>query len=121
MIVRLAGVDGKENPFNPVEVTEVTSSIDPKGVRGGLFGTALSEVSAVAGRKVSSGGPSFTVTLDGVKPASSRSRLVQKEESMGMRRGMRGNHNGGKNRSQGRRAVSANDLDSELESYMAQK
>ena len=117
MVVRLAGVDGKENPFNPGGVTEVQQPVDAKGSRGGLFGTALAEVSAVAGRKVSSGGPTFTVTLEGVKPAVSRSRLVHKEENFGVKRGVRGN--GGKPRAHGHRAVSSDDLDAELESYMA--
>ena len=107
MVVRLAGVDGKENPFNPMPPSEEKPPVEPQGTRGGFFGTALVESSATSGRTVTAGGPMFTVTLDGAKqPAKQRNDRRIK---------------GGRGQAQVRRVATADDLDAELESYMAQK
>lgn len=132
MVVKLAGADGKENPFNPIEPSSSSSS-SHQAMRGGLFGSALAQEDKT-GRSVMSSSTVFHVTMDGAKkkmPFETPRRVEHHPHHGGGGGGGRGGNRGGDEHDRrggsssssggggkGGRIISAVDLDDDLDSYM---
>ena len=132
MEVKLAGEGGRENPFNPQPSGGAPRS-NKQQLRGGLFGSALQgdgeEEIVYPGRDHrprSGSNPSFTVTF-GYSTASVGCRIFmchrEEKRNNKPRRGPKGGGGRGRGNRQRNRDTpkSQEELDAEMESYMAQR
>lgn len=121
MQVKLSGVDGKDNPLNPYDSTEV-SIVNPQtaaNAKSQIFGTAL-KTNASDGRRGGKGKlekePTFSVILSqkGGRGKNTGGRGGGKRNG-GRGKGQRRNENKG---GRGRGPITEADLNAEMEAYM---
>lgn len=107
-MVKLKGEDGKENPFNPIDMSQKSSNVS-SNVREGLFGTALSESDDGYHHKIARADP-VVIFSDGIrKPFGKKSRPSQPpKKSVGFQR----------ERQRVGEEADSRFLDSELDRYM---
>eukprot|EP00617_Octactis_speculum_P015570 CAMPEP_0185771342 /NCGR_PEP_ID=MMETSP1174-20130828/64237_1 /TAXON_ID=35687 /ORGANISM="Dictyocha speculum, Strain CCMP1381" /LENGTH=335 /DNA_ID=CAMNT_0028457193 /DNA_START=132 /DNA_END=1139 /DNA_ORIENTATION=+ len=138
MQVKLSGVDGKDNPLNPHEQGDTT--FISKTIQGGgnakseLFGTALKQSSAnnngrrgggKGGRSNKYDEPTFSVILGQDKNRSGGRGGRQRQQRGSERRGGKGGGKGrtkggkgGKGGSNGKKTLTEDELNAEMEAYM---